>query len=460
MPFSSFPNEVIHCILVLAVRARSTKRAVRLRLVSRAWNATVEYAIFDSGILDEDKPITRAAGLRVDLAFLQRYLTYRALHNTKPLSHSLAMIRQVAECIIEMRGVDADESQTKKALTECASEICHATIMFRGACGDLVDCLVPAAEPIARFNRDARYFQLSLLATAAYTNDLVLTRQLLSETNWDVRYYAYPVLFDPYDAAAYKGNEEILSCLLANEKTINRGRDPRLTIIWTAPRGNQMGAIELALSSVDFSSPKSANFQKFLDYALSSTTSVDVFRRCFELVNGHLQHPSRPSDIVHLQERLLRWFCKAARRGAVALMEHLAQLGASVNGCLSDEENKFLRPISLAAIKGHEHAVKWLLDRGAALDCSLHAAVVHGSISIVQLLLEHGAIHDHGTVQRALLEAVKTENETLFRLLMTHGARLDKAIIEKATEIVEIEQLESIKKLLQEHSKTTDSQND
>jgi ankyrin repeat protein len=168
-------------------------------------------------------------------------------------------------------------------------------------------------------------------------------------------------------------------------------------------------------------------------------------------VKGHLQHPCRPPDPANTQKWLAARFDDAATHAAVDVMAYLVQLGASVHGHFSDDEDRFSSPISLAALKGHESTVKWLLSMGAALDHSLHAAVAHGSLSIVHLLLEHGALHDHGTVQRALVEAVETENEACFRLLMAHGARLEDVTLDRAMEIAQREQLVSMAALLQEN---------
>ncbi|KAI0182660.1 hypothetical protein EV127DRAFT_487910 [Xylaria flabelliformis] len=123
-------------------------------------------------------------------------------------------------------------------------------------------------------------------------------------------------------------------------------------------------------------------------------------------------------------------------------MEYIAQLGAFINGRFSDDEDEFSSLISLAALNGHEKAMKWLLSKGAALDRSLRVAVMHGSFSIMQLLMEHRAIQDHNAVQRSPVEAIKTENEALFRLLVVYGMRPDQSTVEKATQIAETKQID------------------
>ncbi|KAJ8114987.1 hypothetical protein ONZ43_g4776 [Nemania bipapillata] len=458
MLFASIPPEIVHCILIEAVRARGRKRAARLRLVSREWDAAVEDAIFDSGILDENDFIAggRFEG-RMDMSFWQRYLAYRTLHHSKPLSLRLAMIRQVAEQMAEMKDPGADEPDRRQTVRYFVSEICHAVLVFRGIGGDgLHSYLAPATGTPILFNRTCINFRRAILAAAAYMNEVGIAHKLIAQcssattvdTPLDTETYANTPLFFPelYSAAAYKGNEEFISYLHKNESELTiRSSNNRAIIIYSAIWGNQMGALELGLGSTSI-----ADVQTFIASGLSRTTSVDMFRHCFKLLNGNVQHPSRARDATYEWKWRLSRFHDAAERGAVELMEYLAQLGASVNGRFSDEERKFCSPISQAALNGHEDAVRWLLNRDAALDCSLHAAVAGGSRSIVQLLIEHGACRNEVVVRRAVVEAVKRENEGLFRLLVAAHGRLDMETIEEASKIAEAEELVSMKRLLQE----------
>ncbi|KAI6092657.1 ankyrin [Hypoxylon rubiginosum] len=448
MPFSDLPNEVVHLILVPAVWVRGLKRAVRLRLVSRTWNAAVEDAIFDSGILDENGLVNRIRR-EVDFAFWHRYLIYRALHNAKPSSMGLVLIRQTAERIVEMRGRNLADSQ--EAVRECVGELCHAVLVF-GGCGQISTYLAPEAGAIGRLDEDFHLFRRALVSAAAYMNDLDLGRLALSShpdgrpPNDRAMMYTLGIFFDPYQLAAYRGNKDFISLLLDNETetTIQRSSH-RATIAYSAIMGSQMGVLDYALGS-SFSTDSSDYMvlRESLVSGLSTIPSIDIFERCFDLVKDRLQHPCRPYNGIHRQKWLLSRLHTAAECGAVPVMEYLVKQGASVNGRFSDKESPFSRPISLAALKGHEDAVKWLLSQGANLDRSLQAAVAGGSRRIMQILMDHGAMNDKSAVKLALLEAVETEREDLFRFLMEHGAVFDDATRKEAVEIAEEEQLESM----------------
>ncbi|XXH05169.1 hypothetical protein Hte_011594 [Hypoxylon texense] len=453
MPFSDLPNEVIYLIIAPAVWGRGPKRAVRLRLVSKAWNIAVEAAIFDSGILDEDQLINRAAR-DVDFSFWQRYLVYRTLHNRKPPSTRLAVIRQLAERIVELRGLDLEDSQG--VLRECVGELCHAALVFRMVYDHLHTYVAPEAEPIIRLDERSSEYQRALLSAAAYMNDLDVGRKVLSlrpdhslPKNMKTQ-CILGFLIDPYPVAAYRGSVDFISMLLANESEATiQGSNHRATIAWNAILGNHMGVLDLALGpSFGTGSPDFMALRESLVTGLSHIPNIVIFHRCFDLVKDHLQYPCRPYNGIHRQEWLIARLKTAAERGAVAVMEYLVQQGAPINGNFGDEEDGFRKPISLAALNGHEWAVKWLLNKGADLHRSLQAAVAHGSRRIVQVLLEHGALDNERVVQMALIEAVKMENEGLFRLLVDHGATLEKATVREATEIAENEGLDSMVEFL------------
>ena len=83
----------------------------------------------------------------------------------------------------------------------------------------------------------------------------------------------------------------------------------------------------------------------------------------------------------------------AAWEGNVPMMELFHQRGARLDAVNKNGE----QALQLAAFKGHLDAVKWLLDRGAALErrgnewSALHYAVFNGHREVAQYLLSRGA---------------------------------------------------------------------
>ncbi|KAI2464653.1 hypothetical protein F4781DRAFT_412218 [Annulohypoxylon bovei var. microspora] len=128
MSMSILPTEILHGILTKVVRRRQYQNGVRLRSVNKQWNVVIERIIFDLDILDHFKfyPLPWKNDNTVRL--WQRYMAYRALHNKKPLSIRLRMIRSAAERIVTQRWGDIKDNEKK--LKECVNVICHNRYIF------------------------------------------------------------------------------------------------------------------------------------------------------------------------------------------------------------------------------------------------------------------------------------------------------------------------------------------
>ncbi|KAI0141599.1 ankyrin [Xylariaceae sp. FL1272] len=456
------PNEVIHQILVDVVRDRSVmthqgvsliSRALRCRLVSRGWRTAIEYSIWNSGILEGPfPPGTIISTVDNDCAFLQRYLTYRALHNTKPLSLQLFTIRKVAERMLEMRTSVSGQPPTQKALKDITAQICHAAILFPRAYDHADTQAVPKCEIAAGLDENGLGFKRSLLAAAAYTNDIHVARELLP---WQSDTPVLPI--DPYSAAAFKGNVEFLSYLIENEsQKVIRSKRHIKTILYHAAWGNQIDPIDLVLGpSFNNTHPDYESLRDSLIEGLEATTNVQVFKRIFGIVHNDIESAAPPAKSRRSMHAWLTARIRpVAEKGALDLLDYLFQLGASVDGGTKDIPGRFWSPICGAALKCQPDAVKWLLEKGAPLGTSLHASVVGGSPKIVQLLVDCGAMQDQIVVQEALLEAMRREDEILFRLLVANGAKLYRTAPDKTlgvTKMAEEQQLYSMRNLLQEH---------
>ncbi|KAI1194784.1 ankyrin [Nemania serpens] len=471
MSFSQLPHDVIHSILVPAVQIRGLRRGLRLRHVSRAWNVAVEKAVFDSGMIKFSTFIIRGG---VDVAFLTRYFAHTVLRDTRCRPPHLALTRQLAERIIEMREQEVDESQARKMLEECVEQIALGTTVFDG---QTQFKQTPEHKLLTRFDGN---FQLALLAATACTGDLDVARRIplprsndtitkatgysteTADTSQEPDRCA-PIYIDPYAAAAYRGDTEFISYLLESEAEISNQRQScRATIIEYAAWGGHLDLVNLALGpSFDTSSPDFEGLRESLVSALMRTSRVDIFKRCFELVKDHLQYP-QPPEATHTRKCLSGSLARAAGRGDIELMEYLVELGASLDGnqCVVLDESippATVAAMTTAAVRGQEDVVNWLLERKAAMDYALVMAVDHGPYSITQLLLENGAIcsADDITVKLALVTAILGEDEALFRLLVAYGAKIENYALVRIMRALETDQLESMKKLLEEYSDET-----
>ncbi|KAI1263528.1 ankyrin [Xylariaceae sp. FL1019] len=468
------PNEVIHQILVDVVRDRRVLTHEGVSLIGRALRCRL-YSLFKSGLLDGPSSLGPVIStVHSDCAFLERYLTYRALHNTKPASLQLITIRKVAERMLEMRTLVSGQAPTQKALKDITAQICHAALLFPRAYDHADTQPVSKCEVAAGIDENGAGFKRSLLAAAAYTNDIHVARELLTSQSGDnpsitnprrsppihmhrqIKRGDMPVLpIDPYSAAAYKGNVGFLSYLIENEtEKVIRSKRHTKTIIYHAAWGNQIGPIDLVLGPYfNNAHPDYERLRDSLIEGLEATTDVDVFKRIFEVVRNEIKDATPHAKN---QRSMHAWLTArirpVAEKGALDLLEYLFQLGASVDGGTKDIPGRFWSPICGAALKCQQNAVRWLLEKGAPLGTSLHAAVVGGSPKIVQLLLDHGAMEDQIAAQEALLEAMRREDEILFRLLVANGAKLFyQTSFDEVVKMAEEQQLYSMRNLLQEH---------
>jgi ankyrin repeat protein len=119
----------------------------------------------------------------------------------------------------------------------------------------------------------------------------------------------------------------------------------------------------------------------------------------------------------------------AASEGNIDLMRLFVERGARIDHVSRIGE----QAIALAAWKGHQKAVEWLIDHGASLDPpdktwgALHYAAFAGHRRIVELLVARGARLDARAPNLAtpLMMAVREGHEPIVRALVDAGASTD-----------------------------------
>lgn len=178
MFFSDLPHEIVHEILVLAVKLRGIKRALRLRLVNKYFLDATERAIFDSGILDT---VDQCRRINRGKEFWQRYLAYRALHGTKSLSYYLRTIRQASECILRHREGLKGAEFTEEELRECVMEISYLPFLNLHFEHHFAEYLSPEFATACKIDEDSVQFKKALLSAAAATSEVELVQRLVDQ---------------------------------------------------------------------------------------------------------------------------------------------------------------------------------------------------------------------------------------------------------------------------------------
>ncbi|WAC12585.1 ankyrin repeat domain-containing protein [Dyadobacter pollutisoli] len=192
---------------------------------------------------------------------------------------------------------------------------------------------------------------------------------------------------------------------------------------------------------------------EMIDLVLSFGADIDKKRpdgaRPIQLTNGDYHYRGwrdvpddvtlKPNDIyLHLKSRgAYVNMCVACLRGEEARVRELLNEDPASANRLSEYGGYYPgagAPLKNAAMAGHIHIVKLLLENGAdpnlpeegiaPLGHALHSAVVYGQNEIVKLLLAHGA-HPNVPVESSadtLTAAMSRNDQELVDLLCSHGA--------------------------------------
>ncbi|KAK8017136.1 ADP-ribosylglycohydrolase [Apiospora marii] len=390
MPFSFLPQEIFDGILVAVVHALgSSKAALRLRKVSRAWAAAMVGAIYASRIIDHE-----------DTLYLwPQYIAYKASGPDPPEGwlRPLLMLRQAGERVVAYRQ-DKDDD----ALRRCISEVCAVARIST----PFYPCSIRDrfGQPI---ESDDKQLLQTLLAIAAYTNDVGLAQHLLSDIPGPLSLISrgateHPrALFDePLVAAAYTGHDEVLRLFLDHKL-----RDPDRWNVWLAKNmvlkgaveGNHASTVKLALEldpgvHDPYGEKLTAVFYGCLEYA----ADVDIF----DLLYDRARHFLHRGLVPYYDDNPRFWsdnclpglLCKAAERGNVPLLRRLMELGAAPESGTSptDSSSSSLKRLEgavwCAARHGRAEAVTYLLDTGFPAGEAWKAAVKYGNPQTFELL--------------------------------------------------------------------------
>jgi ankyrin repeat protein len=380
------------------------------------FEANLTRAIYESRIMDminsnkileHGKPPFRHGGEK----FVHSYLTYRV---SGKKGNPLRAIHEIAIVIC---------SETDKSMTTVIDELCWLALSRGFSTVGKSEFAKPLAEQ-----------RQLLLPAAAYYNLIPLARRLLSEGCDNPRYPSrwYHLFPDPIHIAAVSGHAEMLDLLLDHCYALVDEHEYHRLALWRlngpACRGDiEQLKVELRHGLYESSSSESINNKK--DIVHSSIESADVW--------GAMSHATTPEAYRFLYEILEQCFPEDpiprsllgqhlavnARYGNTAIVKILLDLGADIYHAL-------LR----ACEKGHVSVVDLLLNHGAdpnvcegnpSSNTPLGLAAKRGSTPIVRKLLDHGAdpnYRGNRGIIHPLRMAFRMEDKALIQLLLDRGA--------------------------------------
>ncbi|KAK8108367.1 hypothetical protein PG984_014168 [Apiospora sp. TS-2023a] len=442
-PFSSLPPEILDEILVAAVHALgSSKAALRLKKVCRAWAAAaVTGAIYASGIIDQE-----------DILYMwPQYIAHKA-SGPEPAEgwlRPLLMLRQAGKRVIAFHGRGGDKDKDHDSLQHCISEICTvARVSTPFYPCSIRDRFGQPVEP------DDKQLLQTLLAIAAYTNDVAFARHVLSDIQDPLSLIArgateHPrALFDePLVAAAYTGHDDVLRLFLSHKL-----QDPDRWNVWLAKNmvlkgaveGNHASTVKLALEldpgvHDPYGEKLTAVFYGCLEYA----DDVEIF----DLLYDRARHFLHRGLVPYYDDNPRFWsdnclpglLCKAAERGNVPLLRRLMELGAAPGESSSPEttNSPSSSPLLLkrlegavwcAARHGRAAAVTYLLGQGFPAGEAWKAAVKYGNPhtfgNLFDLVDEDNAPHLGQDILQYLDVAKQRGHDDIVQMLLRSGWHL------------------------------------
>ncbi|WQF77155.1 Putative ankyrin repeat-containing domain superfamily [Colletotrichum destructivum] len=451
--FPPLPAEITRLIAIEIVRARSIKRALRLRRVNRSWDYEIVEAIVESGVLEEN-PKVKAYWTPLKA----KYVMHKLQQREGLLSRGFRIVRKVAQRLVALR-TGKPESETQDEIQEVLWEFCKVTQDYYRYNEDSWFEVPEEIEPI---DESEGAFRGTMVAGAVALNDLHLLRQVLPlvededsehliHMQTDIEDY---VLGWPLDIAAYRGYTEALRMLF---KVVQ----PRLgrTSAWSsaiecASAGSQIETAKLSLFPLG-NSTADEPYEDLLSEMKTKTPEVFdcLYEWCKDnLLKSHYK-PGEIRDLEHarseLRDQAYRW---ASSYGNLPMMKYLVDHGVppKLEERLPDDEDTFHTMISVVADGGYDDAMTFLLENGQQISSqSLEYACRHGNPACVRILLEHGA-KDTFKPGSALLEAVKGEHEQVLHLLESDGS-VSEDHRKQAMEFAEKEGLESMSQLIKDY---------
>lgn len=206
-------------------------------------------------------------------------------------------------------------------------------------------------------------------------------------------------------------------------------RKAKAIVFDEACRGGKLSTLDIVFESMRAGY---AAWEEALVGTMEEVTDVDMFKRLYSYTEEFID-AEKSEDEGSKDHILCNLLCQAAGKGAIPLMEHLMELGATPENPAWSRESDVEDPLEGAVIGGHTEAVIYLLEKGfcpgdfpkVPVDDCLVAAVRWKSLHMVESILSHlnRESPDFGRRLESSLEmAVERENERILSMLLTFGS--------------------------------------
>lgn len=446
LPFFAFRRVIEHSVIAVGLY-----KAVRLRIVSKAFDEEVTRAVFETRIFSfaEDDQVNSR------LLLLSSKNVARRLKAMIRKPHMFAYNKLTHSIQFQAKKF-LGENHTHEDYLAYASTLCDAAAMELSKYGYLADGQLSYLEAgestqIERYNflLSARQvdphvdFRNSIAAATSLGLPTQVTKLLEGATASDLSSYFFG---HPLVIAAHCGKVSTLTLLLSEVKKSKNIHTEAvyLDAAEAASSAGQSESLKIILASIDFnqsaldeisqSAARSGHFNVFqwLSQHLSEKQQKDTDGRALveasskgqiEFVQTLLESDSRINITGYNKERALFY---AAQGGYARLVHFFMQCGVRVSWLLDGD------PAAAAATNGHIEVLRVLADNQAHLSTEVSYSEVfdcaagNGETSTLRFLIAYGVnVHKQDIGQHALLCAAKGGHEDTVRFLASLGIPLN-----------------------------------
>lgn len=440
MCFENMPPEVVAEIIDTVVLSVGPYKALRLRSVSKVFHDQILRSLFYSKRCAIDPcnkyHTTSDKFQRMSPPLVSRLLVAQIELNRGGEGPLFQLIRMALHTLDDPQ---TDDPQRLKNLRI----ICQAAASARA---DLLKLLSEKEQ-----SGSGTIYEQVPLSAAIIAGNITTVRRLLGE-GADVN-FKNPYFGRPLTIAAKSNHLEIIELLLDHGAKFYGVSWPTLSyqswscferissgdyfsssgsVLQTASLAGHYDAVVLLLN------PKYGHPTEGIEYERSIVAAArGGHLKTLQLLRERYTGVRHPYSLFLMNTRT---FIEACCCGHEEIVRMMLDSGVSINTTHKTKENReHVTALHLAALHGHAHIIRLLLDRGANRDESitnkgpaLSQAVKNGHQDAVQVFLEYGASIDgidnisaHATAKRPFQVAADHGQLHMLRFLLRRGAHVD-----------------------------------